>query len=99
MEARISRMIAAVGIILAILFVSLGFLGILPWQTSGTLTATTIGLVSLILAAGRRETSNEAAICEQPKLEGEGELLWEELFSCPRRVAATIMLQLMKMRR
>lgn len=78
MKARISRMIAAVGIILAILFVSLGFLGILPWQTSGTLTATTIGLVSLILAVGRRETSDEAAICEQPKLEGEGELLWEE---------------------
>ena len=78
MEARISRMIGAVGIILAILFVSLGVLGILPWQTSGTLTATTIGLVSLILAAGRRETSNEAAICEKPKLEGEGELLWEE---------------------
>ena len=78
MEARISRMIAAVGILLAILFVSLGFLRILPWETSGTLTATTIGLVSLILAAERRGTSNEAAISEQSKLKSEGELLWEE---------------------
>lgn len=78
MEARISRMIAVAGVILAILLVSLGFLRILPWETSGTLTATTIGLVSLILAAGRKETSNEVAICEEPKLESEGELLWEE---------------------
>jgi hypothetical protein len=60
------------------LFVSLGFLRILPWETSGTLTATTIGLVSLILAAERKETSNKAAISEKPKLESEGELLWEE---------------------
>ncbi len=78
MEARASRMIAAVGITLAILFVSLGFLRILSWETSGTLTATTIGLVSLILAVERRETSSKAAISEQSKLEGEGELLWEE---------------------
>lgn len=78
MEARISWMIAAVGITLAILFVSVGFLRILPWETSGTLTATTIGLVSLILAVERRETSNKAAISEQSKLEGEGELLWAE---------------------
>jgi len=77
-EARISWMIAAVGIIFAILFVSLGFLRILAWETSGTLTATTIGLISLILAVERRETSNKAAICEKSKLEGEGELLWEE---------------------
>ena len=78
MEARISRMIGAMGIILAILFVSLGFLRILPWETSGTLTATTIGLVSLILAVERKETSSKAAICEQSKSESEGELLWEE---------------------
>jgi hypothetical protein len=77
-KARISRMIGAVGIILAISFVSLGFLRILPWETSGTLTATTIGLVSLILAAERKEASNKVTISEKPKLESEGELLWEE---------------------
>jgi hypothetical protein len=77
-EASISRIIGAVGTILAILFVSLGFLRILPWETSGTLTATTIGLVSLILAVERKETSKETTISEQPKLESEGELLWEE---------------------
>ena len=71
-------MIGAVGIILAILFVSLGFLRILPWETSGTLTATTIGLVSLILAVERKETSKETTVSEQRRLESEGELMWEE---------------------
>jgi hypothetical protein len=71
-------MIGAVGIILAISFVSLGFLRILPWETSGTLTATTIGLVSLILAVERKETSKETTASEQPRLGSEGELLWEE---------------------
>lgn len=78
MEARISRMIGAAGIVLAILFVSLGFLRILPWETSGTLTATTIGLVSLILAVERKETSKETTVSEQRRLESEGELMWEE---------------------
>jgi hypothetical protein len=71
--------IAAVGIILAVLFVVLGVVRILPWEAAGTLAATTIGVVSMVIALERQETRRkEAATPEQSRLESEEGLLWEE---------------------
>ena len=71
--------IAAVGIVLAVLFVVLGVVRILPWEAAGTLAATTIGVVSMVIALERQETRRkEATTPEQPGLESEDGLLWEE---------------------
>jgi hypothetical protein len=71
--------IAAVGIVLAVLFVVLGVVRILPWEAAGTLAATTIGVVSMVIALERQETRRkEATTPEQSKLESEEGLLWEE---------------------
>lgn len=73
------RIVAAIGIAFSILFVSLGVARILPWETAGTLTATTIGVVSIMLAVERSETrKKEVCIPQHPKTESDGELLWEE---------------------
>jgi hypothetical protein len=74
-----TRIIAAIGIAFSVLFVSLGVVRILPWETAGTLTATTIGVVSIILAAERNETrKKDACVPQHPETESKGELLWEE---------------------
>ena len=74
-----TRVIAAFGITLAILIVSLGVVRVLPWEAAGTLAATTIGVVSMIVAIGRQETRRrEANAPEQLKPESEKGLLWEE---------------------
>jgi hypothetical protein len=71
--------IAAVGIVLAVLFVVLGVARILPWEAAGTLAATTIGVVSMVIALERQETRRkETATPEKSKLESEEGLLWEE---------------------
>lgn len=71
--------IAAGGIVLAVLFVVLGVVRILPWEAAGTLAATTIGVVSMVIALERQETRRkEAATPEQSGLESEEGLLWEE---------------------
>jgi hypothetical protein len=71
--------IAAVGIVLAVLFVVLGVARILPWEAAGTLAATTIGVVSMIIALERQETrKKEEGMSEQSKLESEEGLFWEE---------------------
>lgn len=71
--------IAAVGIVLAVLFVVLGVVKVLPWEAAGTLAATTIGVVSMIVAIGRQETKRKDSVTpEQPKVESEERLLWEE---------------------
>ena len=54
--------IAAVGIILAVLFVVLGVVRILPWEAAGTLAATTIGVVSMVIALERQETRKKEAV-------------------------------------
>jgi hypothetical protein len=73
------RVIAALGIALAILFVSLGVARILLWEAAGTLAATTIGVVSMIAAIAREETRRkEAATPERSTSESEEGLLWEE---------------------
>ena len=73
------RIVAAAGIVFAVLFISLGVARILPWEASGTLTATTIGVVSIIIAVERTEAKEkEICISQQPKLEGQGELVGEE---------------------
>jgi len=74
-----STLIAGCGIALAVLFVILGVARILPWEAAGTLAATTIGVVSMIIALERQETRRkEAATPEQSRLESEEGLLWEE---------------------
>ncbi len=74
-----TRAIAAFGVTLAILFVSLGAARILPWEAAGTLAATTIGVVSMIVAIGRQETKRrEGTTPEQLKPESDEGLLWEE---------------------
>jgi len=74
-----SGVIAAVGIVLAVLFVVLGVAKILPWEAAGTLAATTIGVVGMVIALERQETRRkEAATPEQSGLEVEEGLLWEE---------------------
>lgn len=74
-----TRIVAAVGIVFAVLFISLGVARFLPWEASGTLTATTIGVVSIIIAVERTE-AREKEVCtpQQPKMESEGELVGEE---------------------
>ena len=74
-----TRVIAAFGIALAILFVVLGITNIMSWQASGTLAATTIGVVSMIIAIQRQETKRkEITLPEQSNSESEERLLWEE---------------------
>lgn len=74
-----TRVIAALGIVLAILFVSLGIARILPWEAAGSLAATTIGVISMVIAIERQETKKEeTATREQAKSESEEGLLWEE---------------------
>ena len=71
--------IAAGGIVLAVLFVVLGVVRILPWEAAGTLAATAIGVVSMVIALERQETrGKEATTPEQTKLESDEGLLWEE---------------------
>jgi hypothetical protein len=73
------RVAAGVGIAVSVLFVLLGVVGVLPWQSAGTLAATVIGVVSVVLAVERRETGRgETCKLEQSKLESEEGLLWEE---------------------
>jgi hypothetical protein len=74
-----TRVIAALGITLAILFVSLGVARILSWEAAGTLAATTIGVVSMIAAIAREETRRKEAVTpERSSSESEEGLLWEE---------------------
>jgi hypothetical protein len=74
-----TRVIAALGIVLAILFVSLGVVRILSWEAAGSLAATTIGAISMIIAIERQETKKEEQSSpEQAKSESEEGLLWEE---------------------
>jgi hypothetical protein len=74
-----TRIVATVSIVFAVLFISLGVARVLPWEASGTLTATTIGVVSIIIAVERSETrEKEICIPQQPKMEGEGKLVGEE---------------------
>jgi hypothetical protein len=74
-----TRVIATLGIALAILFVSLGVVRILPWEAAGTLAATTIGVISMIIAIERQETKRkETSTYEKPMSESEEGLLWEE---------------------
>jgi hypothetical protein len=71
--------IAAFGIVLAVLFVVLGVFRILPWEAAGTLAATTIGVVSMIIALERQETRKKGeATPEQSSLVSEEGLFWEE---------------------
>ena len=71
--------IAAVGIILAVLFVVLGVVRVLPWEAAGTLAATTIGVVSMVIALERQETRRKEAVTpEQSRQESEEGLFWEE---------------------
>jgi hypothetical protein len=72
-------LIAGCGIALAVLFVILGVARILPWEAAGTLAATTIGVVSMIIALERQETRRKDAVpTEQSRLESEEGLFWEE---------------------
>jgi hypothetical protein len=74
-----TRIVAGLGVVFAVLFLFLGILKIMPWEVAGTLTATVIGLVSIILAVERREpTGREITTSEKAKIETEGKLLWEE---------------------
>jgi hypothetical protein len=74
-----TRAFGAVGIVMAILFVVLGLFRIVPWEVAGTLAATAIGVVSMIIAIERQETKrNESGMPEQPKVESDEGLLWEE---------------------
>lgn len=74
-----ARVFAVLGVAFAILFVSLGVVRILPWEAAGTLAATTIGVVSVIIAIGRQETkSRETATPELAKSDMDEGLLWEE---------------------
>lgn len=74
-----TRIVAVIGIALSVLFISLGIARIFPWETSGTLTATTIGVVSIIIAVERTETKEkEICIPQRPKIESEGDLIGEE---------------------
>jgi hypothetical protein len=76
METRVT---AALGIVLAILFLSLGAIRILPWEAAGSLAATTIGVISMIIAIERQEAKKEeTTLPEQAKSESEQGLLWEE---------------------
>ena len=76
METRVT---VALGIVLAILFVSLGVVRILPWEAAGTLAATTIGVISMIIAIEIQETKRrETVTIEQLVPESEEGLLWEE---------------------
>lgn len=74
------RIIVASGITLVVVFVVLGLAEMFPWQAAGTLTATVIGVVGMILAIERRETgkTHETAICTQATSISEGRLLFEE---------------------
>jgi len=72
-------LIAGCGIALAVLFVILGVVRILPWEAAGTLAATAIGAVSKIIELERQETRKKEAVPpEQSRLESEEGLLWEE---------------------
>jgi hypothetical protein len=74
-----TRVIVALGVTLAILFVSLGVVRILPWEAAGTLAATTIGVVSMIIAIERQETKKkETAMPELVESDSNEGLLWEE---------------------
>lgn len=74
-----TQVIAAFGTAFAVLFVSLGVVRILPWEAAGTLAATTIGVISIIIAIERQERKKEeTATPEQAKSESEEGLLWEE---------------------
>lgn len=76
METRVA---GGFGVALAILFVSLGAVRILPWEAAGTLAATTIGVVSMVIAIGRQETRRkETAMPEREESDRDQGLLWEE---------------------
>lgn len=73
------RIVAAVGVASAIVFLSLGIAGFLPLEIAGTLAATTIGVLGIIIAVGRTEAERkEITITGPAKPESEGRLLWEE---------------------
>lgn len=74
-----TRVFAVLGVALAILFVSLGAVRILSWEAAGTLAATAIGVVSMIIAIGRQETKRkETGAPELVESAGDEGLLWEE---------------------
>jgi hypothetical protein len=73
------KIVAAAGIASAIVFLFLGIAGLLPWEIAGTLAATTIGVLGIIIAVERTETGKKDTTIEIPtKPESEGKLLWEE---------------------
>ena len=73
------RIVAAVGVASAIVFLSLGIAGFLPLEIAGTLVATTIGVLGIIIAVERTEAERkETTITGPAKPESEGRLLWEE---------------------
>ena len=74
-----TRIVAALGVVLAVLFLLLGIFQIMPWEVAGTLAATTIGVIGIVLAVVRKEPrTGEKAISENGRTEFEGNLLWEE---------------------
>lgn len=74
------KILVATGISLVVFFILLGAASILPWQAAGTLTATTIGIVGMILALGGREASQKPQLQVRTNASSteEGRLLWEE---------------------
>ena len=76
------RIVAAIGIASAIVFLSLGIAGLLPLEIARTLAATTIGVLGIIIAVERTERGRkETTIAGLTKPENEGKLLWEESIS------------------
>jgi hypothetical protein len=74
-----ARVVAVFGVVFSILFVSMGVARILPWEAAGTLAATTIGVVSVLVAIVRQETKNGPTnIVASPQSEADEGLLWEE---------------------
>ena len=73
------RIVAAVGVASAIMFLFIGIAGFLPLGIAGTLAATTIGVLGIIIAVGRTEAERKkTTIAGLTKPESEGRLLWEE---------------------
>jgi hypothetical protein len=72
------RVIVALGVALSILFVSLGVARIMPWEAAGTLAATTIGVISMIIIARQETKSKETATPKPAKSDNNEKLLWEE---------------------
>jgi hypothetical protein len=73
------RAIAVFGVAFSILFVSMGVARILPWEATGTLAATTIGVVSVLITIARLEAKDgQTRIPTPSKSEADEGLLWEE---------------------